>query len=92
MAQQAEPRQTVTETESWRDRATLTGDWGGVRTELQEKGFTIEFSPLSILSGAGVWRRRQRLEVWWETGPATPDRSRQAWVLGGGIFYHQGRV
>ena len=42
MAQQAEPRQTVTETESWRDRATLTGDWGGVRTELQEKGFTID--------------------------------------------------
>lgn len=32
MAQQTEPQKTVNKTESWRDRATLTGDWAGVRT------------------------------------------------------------
>ena len=43
------------------NRSTLTGDWGGLRNQLAEKGVTLDLSVTQI--GQGVVERRQERRV-----------------------------
>mgnify|MGYP003396374788 FL=1 len=63
---QRETQPEADSTNLW-TRSTLTGDWGGLRTSLAERGVTLGFSQTSDVIGiasGGLHRRAELLNDW----------------------------
>ena len=46
---------------SWWERSTLTGDWGGLRTRLAEKGITLDVALIGVVQGVADGGREDAL-------------------------------